>query len=444
MRLRARAIGLAAAVLSLAGIALPAAGQAQGPRTLRVGDGEPFTSVTAALEAASAGDTVRVGPGHYRERLQIDEAVVLLGEGRPVLDGEGEGHVVEATAPLEIRGFALRSSGKGVDDEHAGIMVRGARAVVVDNVLDDVLYGIYVKQAPESLIRGNRITGKPLPPPRRGDGIRLWYSSGTRIEDNEVTRTRDVVVYFSSRLVVRGNRISEGRYGLHYMYSDDNVFEGNLFRNNQVGAFIMYSRDVRLRDNVFAESKGASGMGLGLKDADDVVATGNLFVSNASGAYLDNSPRAADAAVAFRSNLFLYNHSAVRLLPSVRDVRLEGNSFVGNDRPAEVSGGIREGQVAQNDWSGNYWSGYAGFDRDGDGIGDTPFVHARLTDDLLSRHPSLRLFAYSPVMPVVETLRRVFPLLEPEPVVVDPAPRLRARALERWERQPPLTFGGTP
>lgn len=440
--LRSTATGVAVAVLSLVGLALPAAGQ-DGPRTLRVGDGERFGTVSAALEAAAPGDTVRVGPGHYRERLRIDEAVVLVGEGRPVLDGEGGGHVVEATAPLEIRGFALRSSGTGVDDEHAGIMVRGARAVVVDNVLADVLYGVYLKQAPGSLIRGNRISGKPLAPPRRGDGIRLWYSSETRIEDNEVTGTRDVVVYFSSRLVVSGNRISDGRYGLHYMYSDDNVFEGNLFRNNQVGAFIMYSRGVRLRDNVFAESRGASGMGLGLKDADDVVAEGNLFVANASGVYLDNSPRASDAVVEIRSSLFLYNLSAVRLLPSVRDVRVEGNSFVGNDRPAEVSGGMAKGQVAQNDWSGNYWSGYAGFDRDDDGIGDTPYVHARLTDDLLSRHPSLRLFAHSPVMPVVEALRKVFPLLEPEPVVVDPAPRLEARALERWELHPPLTIGGT-
>lgn len=412
-----------------------------GATVLRVGAGEAFTSVGAALEAADPGDTIRVGPGVYRERLRVEEAVVLLGEGRPVLDGGGAGHVVEATAPLELHGFAVRGSGTSVDEEHAGVMVRGARAVVVDNHLEDVLYGVYLKQAPGSVVRGNRIRGKPLAPPRRGDGIRLWYSSGTRVEDNVVDRTRDVVVYFSNRLSVRGNRISNGRYGLHYMYSDDNEFEANVFTDNQVGAFVMYSRDVRLRDNVFAESEGASGMGLGLKDADDVVAEGNLFVANGSGAYLDNSPRARDAVVELLSNLFLYNGAALRLMPSVRDVRIEANSFVGNDRPAEVSGGIAEGQVAQNDWTGNYWSGYAGFDRDEDGVGDTPYVHARLTEDLLSRHPSLRLFAHSPVMPVVETLRRVFPLLEPEPVVVDSAPLLRAAALRRWERSPPVGPG---
>lgn len=405
---------------------------------LRVGEGETHASISAALAQAVAGDTVVVGPGTYHERLRVERPVTLLGRDRPVIDAGGRGHAVEATAPLEIRGFTLRNTGKVVEEEHAAVMVRGARAVVADNEMVDVFYGVYLKEAEGSVVRGNRIAGKDLPPPRRGDGIRLWYSSGSRILHNRVRHTRDVVVYFSNRLEVRGNVITDGRYGLHYMYSDHNVFRENVFENNQVGAFVMYSRDVRLRDNVFAESRGSSGMGLGLKDADDVVARGNLFVRNESGVYLDNSPRARDARNRFDENLFLYNESAVRLLPSVTGNDFRGNSFVANTRPALVSGGMGEGQAAQNDWTGNFWSDYAGFDRDDDGVGDTPHVHARLSDDLMSRHDELQLFARSPVMPILEAVRRFFPFLEPEPVVVDSAPRLAADALRRWERRPPF------
>ena len=415
----------------------PAAAKGSGG-VLRVGPGGEHASISAALEAAGPGDTVRVGPGTYRERLVVERPVTLLGRGRPVIDAGGRGHAVEATAPLEIRGFHLRNTGKVVEEEHAGVMARGARAVVADNVMTDVFYGVYLKEAPGSLIRGNRIEGKDLPPPRRGDGIRLWYSSDTRVLENRVRHTRDVVVYFSNRLEVRGNVITDGRYGLHYMYSDHNEFRENVFEKNQVGAFVMYSEDVRLRDNVFAESRGASGMGLGLKDADGIVARGNLFVRNESGVYLDNSPRGRDARNRFRDNLFLYNESAVRLLPSVTGNDFSGNSFVANSRPAAVSGGMGEGQAAQNDWTGNYWSGYQGFDRDDDGVGDTPYVHARLSDDLMSRHEELKLFARSPVMPVLEAVRRFFPFLEPEPVVADSAPRFEARALARWERRPPV------
>jgi nitrous oxidase accessory protein len=411
-------------------------------------DAGPFGSISAALDAAAAGDTVRVGPGLYREQLKVERPVTLVGRGRPVVDAGGRGHVVEASAGITIRGFHLRNSGKRVDTEHAGIMVRDARAAVEDNRITDVLYGVYLKNAGGSLVRDNHIRGKDLPPPRRGDGIRLWYSSDTRILDNRVDRTRDVVVYFSNGLSIRGNVITDGRYGLHYMYSDNNEFRHNYFARNQVGAFIMYSADVRLEQNVFADSRGSSGMGIGLKDADRIVAEDNLIVQNESGIYFDNSPRAAAVTNHIRDNLFLYNGSGVRMLPSVRGNDFEGNSFVGNRRPAEVSGGMGDAQAAQNDWSGNHWSSYSGFDRDGDGVGDTPFRYARLTDDLLSRHDALRLFTRSPVMPVIEAVRRFFPLLAPEPVVVDPVPRLEARALSRWERSPPVpvlrAFPGDP
>lgn len=413
-----------------------------GRGVIRVGKGGDHASISAALSAAEPGDTVRVGPGVYHERLRVERPVTLLGEGRPVLDAGGRGHAVEATARLEIRGFVLRNTGAVVEEEHAGVMVRGAPAVVADNVMEDVFYGVYLKEAGGSVVSGNRIVGKDLPPPRRGDGIRLWYSSDSRIVDNRVRHTRDVVVYFSNRLRVRGNVITDGRYGLHYMYSDHNEFRENVFRDNQVGAFVMYSRDVRLRDNVFAESRGSSGMGLGLKDADEITARGNLFVRNESGVYLDNAPRSRDARNRFRDNLFLYNETAVRLLPSVTGNDFRDNSFVGNTRPALVSGGMGEGQAAQNDWTGNHWSGYAGFDRDGDGVGDTPYRHARLSDDLMSRHEELKLFARSPVMPVLEAVRRFFPFLEPEPVVVDSAPRISAGALRRWERRPPVRLAG--
>lgn len=401
-------------------------------------DAGPFSSVSAALDAAAPGDTVRVGPGVYREQLRVERPVTLLGEGRPVVDAGGRGHVVEATAEITLRGFHLRNSGKRVDTEDAGVMVRDARAVVEDNRITDVLYGVYLKNAGGSRVRDNHIRGKDLPPPRRGDGIRLWYSSGTEILENRVDRTRDVVIYFSNELSIRGNVITDGRYGLHYMYSDHNEFRHNYFARNQVGAFIMYSADVGLRQNVFADSRGSSGMGIGLKDADRIVAEDNLIVQNESGIYFDNSPRAAGVTNHIRDNLFLYNGSGVRMLPSVTGNEFEGNSFVGNRRPVEVSGGMGEGQAAQNDWSGNHWSGYAGFDRDGDGIGDTPYRYARLTDDLLSRNDELRLFTRSPVMPVIEAVRRFFPLLAPEPVVVDSVPELRPRALRRWEGSPPV------
>lgn len=406
--------------------------QLSAQKVWRVSPDGSLTTLGAALGRAAAGDTVRVAHGVYRERLVIRRPVTLIGEGWPVVEGGGEGHVVEAWADLTIRGFVLRGSGSLPEREEAGIVVRGASARIEDNRIEDVLYGIYLKEAPGSLVRGNDIRGKPLALERRGDGIRLWYSPGSRIEGNTVRATRDVVLYFSDRLVVRGNTIRDGRYGLHTMYSNRGRFVDNRVEGNDVGAFLMYSEGLHLEGNVFADAGGASGMGLGLKDAEDIRALGNLFIGNAVGLHLDNSPRSPAFANEFADNAFVANEVAVRLLPSVRSNRLHGNAFIGNRRPAEVAGGSRNGQARQNDWRGNHWSGYAGFDEDRDGVGDSPFEHVRLGDDLLGRHPALKIFAGSPALALVDLLGRFLPLLLPEPVVTDPEPRLSATAAERW------------
>ncbi len=417
-------------------------------QALRVGGPDaPFARIGDALAAAGPGDTIVVAPGAYRERLAISMPVTLLGaagpaEARPVIDGGGAGHVIEATAPLTLRGFVIRGSGVRVDAEDSGVMVRGAPAVIEDNRIDDTLYGIYLKDAAGSTVRRNVIYGKDLPSARRGDGIRLWYSSRSTVAENEVTGVRDVVIYFSDSLSVTDNVIRDSRYGLHYMYSDDNRFERNRFEGNEVGAFIMYSKDIRLESNVFANAEGPIGMGLALKDSDRIDAIDNLIVENAIGVHLDNSPGERGATNRFSGNLVLLNGSGIRLLPSVRGNVFGENSFVANDRPVEVAGGAAREQAAQNRWGGNHWSSYAGFDSDADGVGDTPFVHARIADELLSRHPELRVFSGSPALALLDVLGRFFPLIEPEPVAVDSLPLVRGAAFDRWKRSPPVPVAG--
>ena len=106
-----------------------------------------------------------------------------------------------------------------------------------------------------------------------------------------------------------------------------------------------------------------------------------------------------------------------------------------------IAGGSGPGLAGQNEWRGNQWSQYAGFDEDGDGVGDTPFEHLRLGAELLARHPALKLFSGSLALSLLDLLGRFLPLLQPEPVVVDPAPRRSVPAVERWKAR--LSTTGT-
>jgi nitrous oxidase accessory protein len=261
----------------------------------------------------------------------------------------------------------------------------------------------------------------------RGDGIRLWNSNDAIVEGNVVRHTRDVVVYFSHGLIFRENQVTDGRYGLHYMYSSNNTFEHNEFARNDVAAFIMYSSDIALRRNVFAQASGRSGFGIGLKDADRIEVTDNLIVQNKVGLYFDNSPSASDAVNDIRDNVIAFNDVGIDLLPSVRENDFDGNTFVANVRDVSVSGG---GTALANRWDGNRWDAAAAWDTDDDGDLDLPYRIDRLSDNLFARYPELRLFELSPAALALDALGRFFPLLEPQPIVVDSAPRAMPRRLE--------------
>jgi nitrous oxidase accessory protein len=390
-----------------------------------------FSSISEALAVAENGDTVTVSGGVHTGPLHIERSITLQGLDWPVVDGGGSGTVISVQAPgVTVRGLVVRNSGLLLVNEDAAIEVEAPGAVIDGNRIEDSLFGIYLRDAPRSQITRNTVTGKDIALARRGDGIRVWYSSDTLIEGNTVLRSRDVVLWYSERLTLRGNAVTDGRYGLHFMYDDDAVVEGNRLMRNSVGAFLMYSRRLAMRNNVIGHNRGPSGYGIGMKDLDDAVVRDNLFAGNRVGAYVDNSPREIDSRIEFTGNVFTLNDYGVRLMPSVKRNEFSGNSFVDNQEQVEAAGG---GSLAANNWSvggrGNYWSDYAGYDADGDSIGDISYRPVRLFEKLVDTHPELRLLTYSPAEQAVDFAAQLLPLIRPEPKLTDDAPLMSPGSL---------------
>lgn len=410
-----------------------------GTGVLEVDGAGDYTTIAAALDAARPGDTVRVHAGVYREHLVISKPLVLQGDSGAIVDGGGMGIVLHVRAPATVSGLVIRGSGSSQAEEHAGILVENADGIVIENnILEDVLFGIYVKESDRAIIRGNRVEGKDLPISLRGDGIRLWYSQGGLIESNVVTRCRDVVIWFSDGTKAFDNHISDSRYGLHYMYSDHNEFRGNEFVANDVGAFLMYSKAIYFQDNLFADARGVTGRGLGFKDTDSITAIGNVIVRNSLGISIDNSPTSVGVLNRFAGNVIAFNDVGVQLLPSVHSNEFRDNDFLGNVVPVAVTGA---GNALNNRWAANFWSEYAGFDRDGDGLGDSPFVYERFSDDLLARHEQLQVFNLGPAAAALDVLSRALPLLAPEPILIDSLPRIARRVAPLSRDEPPRSRG---
>lgn len=383
-------------------------------------------SIEKALEIAKDGDTVRVYEGIYREKLVIDKSISLTGINMPSIIGDGTGTIIKITAPdTEVSGFHISGSGSSLSREDSGIDAENSpRTVIQNNVLEDVLFGVYIKNSPHSTVKNNLIRGKEIAMPNRGDGIKVWYSSNIYILNNRLYDTRDLVIWWSSNTLIRGNEVRNGRYGLHYMYSNDNVFEENRFIENSVGGFLMYSNNIEFYNNVFAHNKGlASGYGIGFKDLNNVVAENNLIIDNRVGLYLDNSPHLMDAWNNIEKNVIAFNDIGVSLMPAIQRNVFTGNSFIDNFQQVQVRGG---GQLKGNKWykdgRGNYWSDYAGYDTDKDGVGDFPYIYESLFENIIDRYPSLRIFIYSPASRAIELAAEAIPVIKPRPILTDEFP----------------------
>ncbi len=395
--------------------------------TTLVVQAQPAPSLPERLATAAPGDTIRVVGGIYTGSLRITKPVVLLGEQAPVIDGRGQGTVVIIEAPdVVLRGFVIRNSGRSLDREDAGIAVHADRVTIADNRIENVLFGIYLRQADSCRILRNTIEGDPtLDTPRRGDLIRLWYSNNALIQDNITRYGRDVVIWFARGIVLRGNTIQFGRYGLHFMYSDSSRIERNRMLHNSVGAYLMYSTRLTFRHNLLAYNRHASAIGVGLKDMDEVTFEENVLVDNQIGIFIDNSPRAIDAQIRYLGNVVAYNDIGVQALQDAPRSIFQDNSLLENYEQVDLVGGGRFSEANGTFWERNYWSDYRGYDADRDGYGDVPYRAVALFDALTDRTPAFRLFAFSPAVQALELAARAFPVIRPEPKLIDAAPRMR-------------------
>ena len=374
-----------------------------------------------AIAGANPGDVLNLEPGRHVGPVIIDRPLTLTGGSGVVIDGMGDGTVVTiAAADVTIKDLTVTGSGMDGRALDAGIKIlkKADRASVENNRLLGNLHGIDVHGGHDATVRGNIIEGTRNPRMNdRGNGIYVWNSPGTLIENNTVRWGRDGIFSNTSRKgIYRNNLFRDLRFAVHYMYTNDSEVSGNVSIGNHLGFAIMFSNKVVLKDNL---SLSDLSHGVMLNYANNADVSGNLvrggadrctFIYNAhKNLIYDNRFEGCNIGIHFTAG-------------SERNV-LTGNAFIGNRTQVKYVG------TRDIEWSfegrGNFWSDHPGFDLGGDGIADGAFRPNDLMDHILWSQPAAALLTGAPAVQLIRWAQSSFPATLPGGVV-DSAPLMAA------------------
>jgi nitrous oxidase accessory protein len=385
------------------------------------------------IDAAPRGGTVIVDGGVHKGPIVVHGPLTLVGRHQPVIDGGGIGSVVTIDGDdVTLRGFVVRNSGRQVTEEAAGITATGNRHRIEQNVVEDVYFGIHVAGGEGHVVRDNRIAPGERHGARPGHGISLWYTRSTDVRGNHVTHARDGLYFsFTEGVIAAGNDISGCRYGMHSMNSQNVTMERNTLAANLLGAALMQSDRLTLRGNrIERHREGSAAYGILLKDIGEVLAEDNTILANRIGLYAEGVANGPSRQALVLRNLIAGNDVGLAL-QSTAAMTVSGNRIADNLTDVRALGRkLSSGFSWSRDGRGNSWSQYRGFDADGDGIGDVPFMLDGTVEGLIQRNPLLQTFLYTPAHSALDAAVRMFPMFREPPIVVDPHPLMGPRPAE--------------
>jgi nitrous oxidase accessory protein len=397
-------------------------------RTWPVGKAHPMATIREAITRAQPNDTILVHAGLYQEgNLIIEKPLHLIGVGQVVLDGENKYEILTIHAQGgSVQRLHFQNTGiASINDLAAIKLLDASRIRVLDNIFENCFFGIYLSNSSRIWIERNSLHSDAEAEHQIGNGIHLWKCEYVSIQHNRIIGHRDGIYFeFVTNSLVTNNH-SEGnmRYGLHFMFSNNDEYRYNIFLNNGAGVAVMYTKGVKMYHNRFDRNWGSSAYGLLLKDIRDSEIIANDFSQNSVGIFMEGSSRNL-----FHDNQFTSNGYAIRLQASCDE-----NDFARNNFRQNTFDMVTNGSLVLNVIKGNYWDRYDGYDLDRDQIGDVPYRPVSLYGTLVERMPVAVLLWRSFLVFLLDRAERAMPALTPENLK-DDQPAMKPYAIRTASR----------
>ena len=366
-------------------------------------------SIQQALALAVNGDTILVNAGVYKEgNFVINSSIVFKGINNPVLEGENKYEIISIKSNnVTVDGFTLLHAGRSEIKDIAGIKIYNVHNVtIINNILDDTNFGIYTQYGSKCTIKNNKLISYGTEELQSGNGIHCFKCDSMLVIGNTINGHRDGIYFefVTNSVIWRNISTANVRYGLHFMFSQDNSYITNLFKNNGSGVAVMYSHGVKMFNNFFEDNWGDASYGILLKDISDSYIEGNHFKKNTVGIHMEGSSR-----IELRRNEFINNGWAIKIQASCDDNNIEQNNFMGNTFDIGTNGSL-----VLNKFNGNYWDKYEGYDIDRNKIGDVPYHPVSLYSMIIDNNPSALMLFRSLIVSLLDKSEKIIPTVTPE------------------------------
>lgn len=293
---------------------------------------DQYLKIKYAVENASAGDTILVGPGEYKEELVVDKTLTIRSSsGDPsdtIIEGSGKDVFVVEANDVEINGFTIKSGYHGIIQKNSN------DCTYKNNIISYNIFGLNIEGDLQTTLTGNTI---------QNNHIHHSYQDALTME-------------YTSKNIIRGNTVeSNSQGGIAVYYSDENLMEDNSLSDQSFGFHLRGSKNNVIDDNYIYDTN--RGVYLEVGSNYNIIVNNTMIKSYSSGIYLATWSNSNDIykniimGSEFKEGITLY---------SCELNRIYRNDFIDNYKDAFDDG--------DNIWwklyptGGNYWSNYTGVD----------------------------------------------------------------------------------
>jgi nitrous oxidase accessory protein len=378
-----------------------------------------ISSIQQGIDLATAYDTVFVKEGVYFEyNIAIGKPLTIIGENGAIIDGQKQGTILKVqTTNATISGLTLRHVGLSHTEEYAAVHVSNTKHFTLNRLtVEDAFFGFLIEGSSKGRITNNKLSGESEMEFYSGNGIHAWKSKELVITENEIRNLRDGIYleFVDNSEVV--NNLSENniRYGLHFMFSNNNAYSNNIFTKNGAGVAVMFSKFIEMKDNHFLNNWGTASFGLLLKEIYDAEITGNTFDENTVAIAVEGSSR-----ITYQHNKFSANGWGVKMSGGCYSNKFLSNAFSNNSFDVSFNSRLND-----NEFTGNYWSTYSGYDLNKDGIGDVPHRPVKLFSYVVNKTPESIVLLRSFFVDLINFTENVAPVFTPVDLI-DNSPLMR-------------------